>query len=527
MGGAPRRPPGMAWTVLCSYKAMMKSADPSLRVLLLFLLAAGLTACGGGGGGVAGTPVGDPLQVLSVVPADGSQGVDVEASVRVTFSDVLDPASILTDTIRVGVVGSGAISGTTSISQDGGGRVLEWVPTAPMAAVSTHAIIVDSSVRSVSGQRLERDLTFTFRTAGGVAPPPLPDPDQLRPTLGKLNIGRRSHTATLLTGGSVLIAGGFTQDTNITDRAELYSSEVFSLIPGTMRQERASHTATLLTDGRVLLAGGWYEASVGSLATTARAEVYNPSSGTFTEVGSMTVERVDHAAALLPDGRVLVTGGSRLDAGFLLDLDTAEIFDPQTNTFTLVQDPMIHTHSTHAMEMTGSGRVVLVGGSDTNLAPEYFDPATETFHVLTIPSQDGVRFGTASATFASGAMCAAGGDPLGTVLYVDSETSFVNNTGSGLDRPRAYAAAARIADDRILVTGGFDTSQGFFMLHSIDIVIEGGIGGSRTYGTELRFAEGLALHTATRLADGKVLFCGGLAEQSGQPERDVAYLFTP
>ncbi len=519
----------MVRTGLCSYKAMMKTAVPTrcVRLLLLLLLSSTIAACGGGGGGVSAEPTPEAMAVVDVSPADGSQGVDVQSPILVSFSDVIDPTSVFADTIRVGVVGSGAAEGTTSISVNGEGRVLEWNPQSPMVAVSTYAIIVDSSVRSASGARLERDLTFTFRTGGGLPPPPLPDPTQIRATLGKLNIGRRSHTATRLSGGTVLVAGGFIQETNVTDRAEIYSNESFTLIQGAMQQERAGHTATRLEDGRVLLTGGWYEAAIGSLATTARAEVYSPSTGTFSEVGTMSVERVDHAATLLPDGRVLLTGGSRLEAGFLIDLDTAELFDPATNEFTVVADPMIHTRATHAVELTSGGHVVLVGGSDTDLRPEYFDPATETFNALTIPSQDGVRFGACSSTFASGAMSVAGGDPLGTVLYVDPATSFVNNTGSGLDRPRAYATATRIANDQILVAGGFDQSQGFFALHTIDIVIEGGIGGSRTFSTEMRFPVGLALHTATALGDGKVLFCGGLAENSGEPELDVAFLYIP
>jgi hypothetical protein len=77
------------------------------------------------------------------------------------------------------------------------------------------------------------------------------------------------------------------------------------------------------------------------------------------------------------------------------------------------------------------------------------------------------------------------------------------------------------------VAGGFDLDRGFFLLHSIDLVVEGGIVGSNTYVTEVLFSVPMALHTATRLADGRVLFCGGLNEQSGQPELDVAFLFTP
>jgi hypothetical protein len=82
---------------------------------------------------------------------------------------------------------------------------------------------------------------------------------------------------------------------------------------GSMRDARDSHTATLLPDGHVLVAGGYgYN---GSYSTQwgdplARAELYNPRTGAWTQTSPMNVApRVGHAAALLPNGSVLVVGG--------------------------------------------------------------------------------------------------------------------------------------------------------------------------------------------------------------------------
>jgi len=66
------------------------------------------------------------------------------------------------------------------------------------------------------------------------------------------------------------------------------------------------HTATLLSTGKVLVAGG-----VGSPATyLSSAELYDPVAGTYSSTGSMNVSREAHTATAIAGGKVLVVGGS-------------------------------------------------------------------------------------------------------------------------------------------------------------------------------------------------------------------------
>lgn len=493
--------------------------------LLLLGLATLSTACGGGGGAVGSTPR-PAFYVASSDPADGQQNVSVVAQVRVTFNAPVDPASVNDTSLRIGAIGgTGEVAGSTSMDSNNP-RTVVWSPTTQMTAVTAHSCVISSGLRSTAGDLVEGDLTFSFRTGGDLPGPPLPGRFDLTTLASHLNVGRRSHTATLLGNGQVLIAGGVRQGLLLTDRAELFQSGTFLLLTDHLVQARAGHTATRLDDGRVLLAGGWYEASPGQWGTTEWAEVYDPDTGLFTRVGDMTEERVDHTALLLPDGRVLITGGSRLEGSFLVDLDTAEVFDPDTNTFSALPDGMVHTRATHVMLDLGGGRVLLYGGSDADLRPSLFDAAAGTFTALPPAAQDGQRWGAAGDTFASGNACVAGGDALGTVIYVDADTGFAQNTGSGLNGARSYATATRYGADRILVAGGYDAGTGF-MYETCDVVIEGGIAGSETFACEMRFPTPMADHTATPLADGRVLFCGGLNENGGEPELDGAYLFTP
>lgn len=507
----------------------LRSLGAVLRGGLLALVVAGLvTGCGGGGGGGGGTTPVSPFVVASLTPADGANGVATNTHVLVTCSLPIAPSSVTASAIVVGNTENGGVSGTVGIVADDLGTTLEFSPLAPLAASKTYSIVVSAALRSTAGDVLGGDRTFIFRTGtgGGAVLPPA---SALQPTAGRLQQGRRSHAATLLTSGAVLVTGGFIQGTVVTDRAETFSpgTQTFTALTPRMKHARAGHTATRLADGRVLLAGGYFEANPGTVNVTASAEVYDPAAGTFTQVGDMGSPRADHAALLLPDGRVLVTGGSELLGAFLSDHATAEVFNPSTGQFSAWPVTMTHTRATHAMIDLLDGRWLLVGGSDTDLRPETFSTTTGQFTAFAAATPDRARYGVAAAPFPSGAVSVAGGESLGEVLYFDRTTTTLLNTGSGTSKPRSYGTASPIGPGRILVAGGIDFSNGSFVLATCDLVVEGGVAGSETYATAVRFPTGMANHTATVLADGRVLFCGGLNPAGGQPEYDGAYLFTP
>lgn len=488
-----------------------------------------LPACGGGGGGGGdggggGTPA--AFRVVALDPPNGATGVALHQPVTATFSLPVDPTSLGAKPIQVGIVGTGGVPGTCVLVDDGLGTSVTYTPSQAMDSDTAYLVIVGSYLRATTGEPLGGTTWFQFRTTGGVD---IPLPSQLRPAYGSLNIGRRSHTATRLQNGRVLVCGGYEQGTRVTDRAEIYDpySETFRLLTGRMTTPRAQHTATLLSDGRVLLVGGFDEVASGQLGSQSSAEVFDPASETFSSVGGLGIERVDHAALKLPDGRVLVTGGSRLLGGFLEDHASAEVFDPSTDTWSDWPVSMTHTRATHGMVDLMDGRFLLAGGSDQDLRCETFDTSLGTFSPLTAPPQDAARYGAAVATFGSGNASIVGGDNVGSVLFFDRASDLVLNTGSGTNRPRAYGTATRVGLGQILVVGGIDWSSGSMVLATVDFVVEGGVAGSQTYATTVRFPTGMANHTATVLTNGTVLFCGGLNPSGGQAELKGAYLFTP
>jgi hypothetical protein len=193
---------------------------------------------------------------------------------------------------------------------------------------------------------------------------------------GPMVATRKGHTATLLSDGRVLIAGG-TDGFQALDSAEIYDPRTGRFSPtGSMFTPRLDGTATLLKDGLVLIAGGQ---NGGSLAA---AELFYPENGAFNPVGSLNVARYADTATLLDDGRVLIAGGFLNDATTAQALDSAELYDPASRTFTLT-NPMTARHDFGAATRLSDGRVMIAGGAhdgpDMQDAVDLYDPIGGTF----------------------------------------------------------------------------------------------------------------------------------------------------
>ena len=186
----------------------------------------------------------------------------------------------------------------------------------------------------------------------------------------------------LITGGDVFSSGG---------TAELYNPNTNSFTnTGNMKSARRQHTATLIShcgcaaDGLVLITGG-YDNQSNVLAT---AELYNPKTQVFTATGNMQVSRFRHTATLLNDGTVLIAGGASQLGAKTGDinpaLNSAEIYDPKTGKFTFTKSNMTAYREAHAANLLKDGTVLMTGGQDNHFiienTAELYNPTTGSLH---------------------------------------------------------------------------------------------------------------------------------------------------
>src|SRR5262245_13811562 len=148
-------------------------------------------------------------------------------------------------------------------------------------------------------------------------------PDTFTAT-GDMTTARYAHTATLLPNGKVLIAGGLSSPlfpNQPSSSFPLVSAELYDpstgtfTAPGHLTTPRSEHGPTLRANGNVLILGG--ESCTSSACSLSSAELYDPSTGKFTPTGNMRTAWVGYTATLLNNGKVLIAGGSNRNASLL------------------------------------------------------------------------------------------------------------------------------------------------------------------------------------------------------------------
>ncbi len=262
-----------------------------------------------------------------------------------------------------------------------------------------------------------------------------------------MSAARQNATATRMSGGKVLVAGGF--NGSFLNSAEIYDTAAgdFYFSDAVMSNPREWHAATLLSDGTVLITGGCNNSNTGEVKCDNfldSAEIYDPSTDSFYDTGSMSTPRINHTATLLADGKVLITGGSNgVNA-----LDSAEIFDPDTGEFSAINS-LQFARMEHTASILPDGKVLIAGGEADQILSsiEIYNPSTGAFSTASAMSVP--RSKHAAVAIGDGRVLLAGGEKIrllrfdtnyqslgddvspNVLISPDSKTGFVSYSGSG------------------------------------------------------------------------------------------------
>jgi hypothetical protein len=283
---------------------------------------------------------------------------------------------------------------------------------------------------------------------------------------GEMFERRYSPAVGVLPNGKVLVAGGYNETGRYLRTAEFFSPATggFENAPN-MTAERDETGFVVLPGGSVFIAGGWDEAG-GKGHPLKSAELFNPLTGSFEPVaGEMTTERDGPAAALLSNGKVLIVGGTD-KAG--TDLKTAELYDSATQTFEKIVGELGTGRYEPGAVTLPNGKVLIAGGSIQTIPTTYlstaelFNPETNTFEPLVGAAHELVerRDEVGALLLPSGkALIVGGAGPSGvlkTIETFNSETNTFELLPTQLTEPRTGPGLVQFANGALLVLGGYN-----------------------------------------------------------------------
>jgi hypothetical protein len=398
-----------------------------------------------------------------------------------------------------------------------------WVNEAATIGVRGGAANLRPALIIVLVALLALALAGTALLVGGrlLAPKPLARHTYLNEFVGAPDLPTPMFGPVLvqLVDGRVLVIGsGGRRPTAIAVLYDVRTGDSVNAGPMVSADSLVVSAAVLLRDGRVLVVGDSRPIEVPFFAV---AQVFDPTTMQFEPTGPMVTPRAGAGLALLPDGRVLMTGGTTA-----VDLDTtaAELFDPAASTFSATGS--MRTLRASPMTTLPDGRVFMVGGLTPTseggsqvATAEIYDPRTGAFGAAgTMPLLGWVTGVDDAIAMPDGRVAVLGGSSLGMRSHASVWDLTSQTFSARFDGPEWVFGATLLADGRILMTGDRRRANWAGIYDPTTGAVR-----------EIRPPEAWR-PSSIRLADGRVLLVGGLVDGelhdgSGEPAVSTVQIY--
>jgi hypothetical protein len=261
--------------------------------------------------------------------------------------------------------------------------------------------------------------------------------------------------------------------------------------------------------------------SVAAALTASRALVPAASAGgAISSAASMLEPRSGHSATLLPDGKVLIAGGMRRNQDFYR---SAELYDPATGRFVPAGD-MTEQRVGHIAVLLPSGKVLIAGGwvgRGCTDSAELYDPATGKFAAIAKMTTRRARpsatlLGNGNVLITGGADHDGPGSSVASAEIFHAASLSFQPTGS-MHHARVSHTATLLADGRVLIVGGkgesLNASAELYDPKTARFTATGSLAVARYK------------HTAGLLPGGRVLVAGGSDDRDWQGKLNSAEIY--
>jgi hypothetical protein len=266
---------------------------------------------------------------------------------------------------------------------------------------------------------------------------------------------RANHSAIVLSSGDVLVTGGRTDVSgDYTNSAEIFdaAAKQWKSVSGSLPQGLANHVMCNLADDNVLIAGG--TSTVGPVNSLL---LYIVSAQSFSPIATLLQARSSASAAAVPDGRLLIAGGTDINGAVLASTEIF-IYDPANLTGSVSAGPSMSTPRMAATATATYDGVAIIGGNngETDLTTaEIFSQWTNSFRTVSGARPRSGHF--AVLLPGNGAILAMGGTGGQSVDLLQPWANsmaggFVAAADSLTDQTGGYAAPASLGS--LLATGG-------------------------------------------------------------------------